>query len=157
LNNRQFTTTLGPIISAACALLVVLGATQPWQRTFYIATNGTETNQGFFCLILGVIAIAICLGRAFAHLPRTPYLLGAFIVGVIALGLSGWFLYDLKHAAQGSFFGVEFAITEASSGIYLTIGGAIALLISLFAQLLIPNRRPVRLEASQPPAAALSE
>lgn len=140
-NRRLTTTTLGPLISAACALLIVLGAMQPWERTLAIATNGSETSQGFFCLILGVVALVFCLGRAFARLPRMPYLLGAFVLGAIALALSGWFYYDLQSTPPGKFLGYEFELTTASSGIYLSIGGAIALLVAIMAQTIIPERR----------------
>ena len=138
--NLRFTTTLGPIISAAGALLIVIGAMQPWQRTLAVATNGSEIDKGFFCLLLGVGALVFCFGRAFAQLPRKHYLLGNLVLGGIALGLSAWFLYNIKHAPSGQFMGFQFQISTPSSGIYLSLAGAILLVAATLVQTVMPDR-----------------
>ncbi len=131
---------VGPLTSAFLALLIVVGAMQPWQRYIVgpitlVSDFGYDTSQGQLALLAGIWGIVLGYVCAFVRVPDAAYFLGAFVCAAVAIGsaLSYWSMDNQREGFQ--FFGQQVRLAQAGMGVYVTLGAAIVYLISIIWQI----------------------
>jgi len=132
--------SIGPLTSAFIALLIVVGAMQPWQRYVIgpinlVSNFGYDTSQGQLALLAGIWGIVLGYVCAFVRLPEAIYFVGAFACAAVSIGaaLTYWSIDNQREGFQ--FFGQQVRLTQTGMGVYVTLAAAIVYLISIIWQI----------------------